>query len=57
MAEWLLRWIVNSCFGTIGSNPIDPILFSECCIIGNAFGLGLKAVGSSPATLKIIQVA
>jgi hypothetical protein len=39
--SWLLQRIVNPCYGIVGSNPIDPILFGRS-IIGNAFDLGSK---------------
>ena len=52
VAEWLMQRIVNPCFGNGGSSPLNLIL--ECCIIGNAFNLGLKDTGSNPVILKIL---
>lgn len=43
--RWLMRRIVNPCFGNVGSSPIN---LSGRSIIGNAFDLGSKSVGSSP---------
>lgn len=47
MAEWLMQRFVKSCFGVVGSNPINPIIrlmliIQGRSIIGNAFDLGSK---------------
>ena len=47
VAEWLMRWIVNPCLCTVGSNPTDHKKKGRS-IIGNVFDLGSKDCGFEP---------
>ncbi len=50
MAELVNAADCNSCFGSGGSSPLNLKVLGRS-IIGNAFDLGSKITGSSPAAL------